>query len=184
LSQGGVSRAGASPPPASARLLITAELPIDVHAWADGLRNRFYPPERKRLGAHVTLFHGLPGSAEGEVRRLLGRFAGARAPEAWLVGLMDLESGTALALDSPGIVALHADLGERLHGLIQQKDSHPLRPHITVQNKVSPAEARALQAVLAADLPDLRFRFRSLALSHWRDDLWQMAQLYPFRGQR
>ena len=43
-------------------LLITAELPRDVFAWVDALRRAHYPPERNRLGAHVTLFHALPAS--------------------------------------------------------------------------------------------------------------------------
>jgi hypothetical protein len=164
-------------------LLVTAELPPDVFAWADAQRRAHYPPERNRLGAHVTLFHGLPPSAEGEVRRLLGDVARRSPPEARVTGLMDLGRGTAFAVESPDMVALHAELAETLHGLIQQKDTRPLRLHITIQNKVSREAARALQAELAADLPVRSFRFRGLGLSHWRDELWRMAQLYPFRGQ-
>lgn len=167
----------------TAPLLITAELPPDVFAWADALRRRHYPPERNRLGAHVTLFHGLPPSAEPTVRRLLGEFARREPPGACVAGLMDLGRGTAIALDSAGIVSLHDELGERLEGLVQQKDRRPLRPHITVQNKVASVMARALQEDLDGHLPALRFRFRGLALSHWRGDLWRMAQLYPFRGR-
>lgn len=172
-----------SPPARGAPLLITAELPPDVFAWADKLRRAHYPPERNRLDAHVTLFHGLPPSVEAAVRRLLGEMAERPAPEARVSGLMDLGRGTAFALDSPALVALHAEMAERLHGVIQQKDLRPLRPHITVQNKVSVAAARALQAGLAVDLPHSRFRFRGLGLSHWRDELWRLAQVYPFRGR-
>lgn len=171
------------PPPRGAPLLITAELPADIFAWADGLRRTHYPPERNRLGAHVTLFHGLPPSAEGEVRRVLADLAGRPAPEARITGLMDLGRGTALAVDSPEMVVLHAEMAERLHGLIQQKDARPLRLHITVQNKVSRKAASTLQAELAQDLPARHFRFRGFGLSHWRDELWRLAQLYAFRGQ-
>ncbi|MFA7604428.1 MAG: 2'-5' RNA ligase family protein [Novosphingobium sp.] len=172
-----------TPPDRGAPLLITAELPPDVFAWADELRRAHYPPERNRLGAHVTLFHGLPPSAEAEVRRLLGEMAQRPAPEACVCGLMDLGRGTAFALDSPALVALHAEMAERLHGVIQQKDLRPLRPHITVQNKVSADAARALQAGLAHELPHRPFRFRGLGLSHWREELWRPAQVYPFRGR-
>jgi hypothetical protein len=186
LTQAGAPAPGGSPPARGAPLaplLITAELPPDVFAWADGLRRAHYP-ECNRLGAHVTLFHALPGSAEGEVQRLLAEAAAQPAPEARIAGLMDLGRGTAFAVDSPAMVALHARMAERLHGLVQQKDARPLRLHITVQNKVARAEARALQAALAQQLPHLRFRFRGLGLSHWRDQLWRMARLYAFRGQR
>jgi hypothetical protein len=164
-------------------LLITAELPPDVFAWADALRRKHYPPERNRLGAHVTLFHALPPSAEGEARRLLAMLAARPAPDARIAGLMDLGRGTALAVDSPGMSALHAELAEHLHGLVQQVDTRPLRLHITVQNKAPRPAVRALQAELAAARCPTRFRFRGFGLSHWRDDLWRLAQVYPFRGQ-
>jgi hypothetical protein len=182
LIEGG-SAPASDRPKKGAPLLITAELPPDVFAWADALRLAHYPPERNRLGAHVTLFHGLPPSAEPTVRRLLAELARRPAPAAQVEGLMDLGGGTALALDSPELVALHADMAERLQGLIQQKDMRPLRPHITVQNKVARAAARDLQAELVRDLPRVRFRFRALGLSHWREELWRMAQLYPFRAK-
>lgn len=168
--------------PRRAPLLITAELPQGLHDWANGLRRAHYPPERNRLPAHVTLFHALPPSAEGEVRRLLGDMARRRAPEAQVIGLMDLGQGTAFALDSPGMVDIHAELAERLHGLIQQRDDRDLRLHITIQNKVPRAQAQALQQVLAASFVPRSFRFHGLALAHWRDELWQQAQFYAFRG--
>jgi hypothetical protein len=164
-------------------LLITAELPPDAFAWADALRRAHYPPERNRLGAHVTLFHGLPPSAQGEVSRLLGGLAERPPPEARIEGLMDLGRGTAIAVDSPGMVALHAEMAQTLCGLIQQKDTRSLRLHITVQNKVSRKVARALQAELAEDIPARSFRFRGLGLSQWRDELWRMVRIYTFRGQ-
>jgi len=157
--------------------LITAELPPDLFAWADQLRRAHYPPERNRLGAHVTLFHGLPPSVESEVRRLLGEMAAREPPEASISGLMDLGQGTAFTVESPEMEALHGELAERLHGLIQQKDTRPLRLHITVQNKVSRSEARALQADLAASFQAQRFRFRGLVLSHWREELWSRPAL-------
>ena len=172
-----------SPPGRGAPLLITAELPADLFAWADALRRAHYPAERNRLGAHVTLFHGLPPSAEGEVRRLLAGLAARSPPEARISGLMDLGRGTAIEVESAALVDLHGELAEHLHGLIQQKDARPLRLHITIQNKVAPAAARALQADLALVLRPRAFRFRGLALSYWREELWQLGQFYPFRGQ-
>lgn len=165
-------------------LLVTAVLPPAVFAWADGLRRTHYPPTRNRLAAHVTLLHALPPSAEGEVRRLLGEQASRMGePEAEIAGIMDLGGGTAFAIRSPGLEALHADLADRLSGLIQQRDDRPLRLHITVQNKVLRAEARALQTTLNAAVRPERFRFIGLLLSRWRDEAWQPTQTYRFRGR-
>lgn len=175
--------AGRAVSTAGVPLLIVAELPSAVQAWADALRRAHYPPERNRLGAHVTLFHGLPPSAHDEIVRLLGDLASMPPPSARVTGIMDLGRGTAFAVDSPGMVAVHADIAERLHGLIQQKDTRPLRLHITVQNKVSPGEARALQAELAATTTPRAFRFRGFGLYGWTGDLWRRMRVFVFRGR-
>jgi hypothetical protein len=163
-------------------LLVVAELPPDVFSWADAIRRRHYPSERNRLGAHVTLFHGLPPSAELAVVAALGELARSAPPAATINGIMDMEGGTAFAVASPAMVALHEALAERLHGLIQQKDGRPLRLHITVQNKVSASAARALQAELANDLRQRSFAFQGLGLYGWTGDLWQRTRVFPFRG--
>jgi hypothetical protein len=163
-------------------LLIVAELPQDVFAWADALRRAHYPPERNRMGAHVTLFHGLPPSAEPAVTALLSELAREPAPHAVITGLMDLDPGTAFAVDSPAMAALHGDMAERLHGLIQQRDARPLRLHITIQAKVAPGEARALQARLAPGFAARRFRFHGLGLYGWTGEAWVRRRVFAFRG--
>ncbi|KPL67227.1 hypothetical protein SZ64_03415 [Erythrobacter sp. SG61-1L] len=166
----------------TAPLLITAELPGDVLAWADTLRRAHYPPERNRLRAHVTLFHALPPSAEGEVRRLLADLAKGPPPEARIGGIMNLGRGTAFDVDSPAMVQLHSIMAERLHGLLTMQDDRRLRLHITVQNKVEPAAARALQTELAQLNERRKFVFRGFGLYAWEEGLWREIAQYPFRG--
>jgi len=162
--------------------LITAELPDDVLAWADALRRAHYPPERNRLRAHVTLFHALPPSSEGEVRRLLAELARDAPPEACTGGLMNLGGGTAIDIHSPGMAALHGLIADRLGGLLSRQDTRGLRLHVTVQNKVTPEEARALQRQLRDALPRRDFRFRGFGLYAWEEGLWRPIRMFPFRG--
>lgn len=165
-----------------APLLITAELPPDVLAWADALRRTHYPPERNRLRAHVTLFHQLPASVEGELLQVLSDLARKPAPAARIEGLMKLDSGTALAVESPAVVELHHIIAERMHGLLTDQDTRPLRLHVTVQNKVTREAARALQAALAPELKPLSFRFHGFGLYAWEDGLWRPIRTIAFRG--
>lgn len=170
-------------PPAP--LLITAELPPEIFSWAEALRRLHFPPERNRVRAHVTLFHALPPSVEAEVRRTLAELAAGPAPPARLTGIMKLGRGTAFDIVSEGMQAIHADLAERLHGVLtaQDRQRRP-RLHVTVQNKVTPAEAKALQAELARDFRPRDFAFAGLALHRWREGLWQDAGRWSFRGTR
>ena len=165
-----------------APLLITAELPGGVLAWADALRRAHYPPERNRLRAHVTLFHALPPSVEAELLQVLGELARTPPPPARIDGLMKLERGTAFAVESPRMAELHGLIAERMHGLLTDQDTRPLRLHVTIQNKVTPEAARALQARLAAELHPVSFRFRGFGLYAWEEGLWRPIREIAFRG--
>lgn len=170
--------------PAKAPLLVTARLPPDVFAWADGLRRAHFPPERNKVRAHVTLFNSLPWRVEDEVRRMLARHAAAPPPAAEITGLMPLGGGTAFAIQSPALSAIHQDMVESLHGLLTAQDGGRRKLHATVQNKVSGTEAKALQAELARDFRPRPFAFAALDLHRYLGGYWEDAGSWPFRGAR
>ncbi|MEZ5744667.1 MAG: 2'-5' RNA ligase family protein [Sphingomonadaceae bacterium] len=161
---------------------MTAEMPPDIFSWADALRRAHFPPERNRLKAHVTLFHALPPSVEDELIDLLIELAKAPPPEARISGLMKLGKGTALDVESPGVVELHGVIQDRMDGLMTKQDEQKLRLHITIQNKVSPEEAKALQAALEPTLEHKQFRFYGFGLYYYVDGLWDHRKTFPFRG--
>jgi len=76
-------------------LIVTAEIAPSDLARLDRLRRAHYPPDRNQLPAHLTMFHALAPSAEGEVRRSLGRLAAEAPPRASIEGLMNLGGGVA-----------------------------------------------------------------------------------------
>ena len=164
--------------------IVTAELPGDVFSWADRLRRTHFPPERNHLAAHVTLFHALAPSLLDELRAVLARLAGDHAPpEARITGLMDLGKGTALAIASPAMLALRAQIAEHFQGALTAQDQHPPRLHITIQNKVTTTEARALQQQLAEGVVERGFRFRGLGLHLYRGGPWEALGHWSFRGK-
>lgn len=167
-----------------APFILTAELPGDLQAWANDLRQAHFPPERNHLDAHVTLFHALPPQVEAELCSLLKRLVADYAPPpARLEGLMNLGRGTALKLASPAMFALRALIAEHFRGMLTAQDSHPPRLHVTIQNKVAPAEAKALQAALAGTIAARAFAFPGLALFRYRGGPWEPVRRFAFRGQ-
>lgn len=168
-----------------APFIVTAELPGDILAWADGLRRAHYPPERNKLAAHVTLFHSFAPSLREELPRVLARLAGLYArPTAQIDSLMPLGTGTALAIRSPGMLAIREHVAELLHGALTAQDDHAPRLHITVQNKVTPKAAKALQRVLAATLEPRSFAFTALGLHLYRETHWDSVGCWKFRGKQ
>jgi hypothetical protein len=167
-----------------APFIVTAELPPDVFAWADRLRCAHYPPEHNRLRAHVTLFHSFAPSLREELRRYLPGVAAQQAPSAArVIGLMDLGTGTAIELRSTEMLAIRERIAEHFHGALTSQDRHEPRLHITVQNKVSQDQARALQRELTKVLEPRRFSFTGLALHLYRGGPWEPLGSWRFRGK-
>ena len=169
--------------PLDAPLIVTANLPPDLQGWATGLRRAHFPPERNVLAAHVTLFHALPPSCNAELADLLACLAREYAPPpARLEGVMSLGRGTALRLSSPAILALRERIADRFHGALTPQDSHAPRLHVTVQNKVTTREAKALQAQLAPQVAPRSFAFSGLGLHIYRGGPWEKVKDFAFRG--
>lgn len=162
---------------------MTAELDAQDFAWLDALRRRHFPPERNQLGAHLTIFHALPPSAEAEARHRLSQLAGRGAPRAMVAGLMDLGGGVAFRIVSDELDALRAELREAMLGLLSAQDSQGWRPHVTIQNKVAPKVARALLAELEQGFRPRPLAIAGLSLHRYLGGPWQRLGLYPFRGR-
>lgn len=166
----------------SAALIVTAELGGEDFAWLDALRRRHYPPERNQLPAHLTMFHALAPSAEREIRDRLADIAAGPAPAAQIAGIMDLGGGVALRVVSDVLDALRDGLAHDLHGLLGAQDSAGWRPHVTIQNKVSPKIARELIRSLEKEFKPRPLRIAGLGLHRYLGGPWETLALYKFRG--
>lgn len=142
----------------------------------------YFPPERNQLKAHVTLFHALPPMVESELRDALAAEARAAPLAARLDGIMNLGRGTALRIVSPATLELRERLARRFHGMLTEQDAQEPRLHITIQNKVAPSVAKALQQSLAASFEPRDFAFAGLALHRYRGGPWETVHRWPFRG--
>ncbi len=166
-----------------APFIMTARLPRDLHSWATGLRTQHFPPERNYLQAHVTLFHALPAAYSDEIIGTLARLAGEIAPvPAHLIGIMSLGGGTALKLESPEMLNIRDEIAERFRGLLTAQDQHRPRLHVTIQNKVTSKEAKALQGELEGTIEPRKFAFGGLSLFRYRGGPWEAVRDFAFRG--
>jgi hypothetical protein len=152
------------------------------NGWIQELRRAHYPPGRNRVPAHLTLFRQLPPSLAPELSGRLARYAAAAPPRACVAGTMDLGEGTALRVESEELEDIRYDLADALHGLLTPQDAGPWRPHITIQNKVDPREARRLQQRLRGAFERRPLAIAGLAVWRYRDAPWEPVKTFRFRG--
>lgn len=164
-------------------LILTAQLDAATFALADGLRKAHFPVARNFLDAHLTLFHALPAQTLVAVSDVLAAesAAGAAMPLT-LSHPFSLGFGVALAVQCDALVALRQRLRARWVDQLTAQDRSGWRPHITVQNKVPPAEARTLLAQLADGWRAVEGAVTGLAL--WRYDAgpWAAERVFAFGG--
>jgi 2'-5' RNA ligase len=167
----------------SGALIVTAEIAPPDLSWLDRLRRAHYPPDRNQLPAHLTMFHALPPSTEGEVRRSLARIAVESPPRASIDGLMNFGTGVAFRIVSPDLDAIRQELAANFHGLLSAQDNGGWRPHVTIQNKVSASKARHLLETLERDFRPRPLGIAGLGLHRYLGGPWELIERYSFRGR-
>ena len=165
----------------AAPLIVSALFGAADFAWFDGLRRAHFPVERNVLSAHLTLFHHLPPSVEREARHRLGALTrGVSPPPARASGVIGLGRGVAIRIDAPGLVAIRGELADAFAGLLTPQDAAGWRPHVTLQNKVDPAEAKRLQQQLEAGFRPRPVLIQGLALWRYRGGPWEAVSRHMF----
>ena len=168
---------GSGPAP----IIVTALFGRQDQSWFDAQRAAHFPPERNQLAAHLTLFHHLPPSAEGELKHRLSEMTrGVRAPIARVGGLMSLGRGVAYRIESPDLVAIRGDLAEAFTGLLTPQDAGGWRPHVTIQNKVQPNIAKLLLAALSRDFVPREVEIAGLGAYWYRGGPWEPLSRHMF----
>ena len=154
----------------AAPLLLTLQLAEPGQSMFQSLRTRHFPETRNRVPAHVSLFHALPGEGCAEIVRVLHALQASR-PAILVEPPRSLGRGVAFPLASPDLLALRAGLAaawsaQSWSGKLTRQDLERFRPHVTVQNKVTPEQARqTLQRLQHGFVP---WPTEGIALLLWR----------------
>jgi 2'-5' RNA ligase len=171
--------AGMQPAP----LILTLALDAAGFARLDAARRAHFPPERNLIPAHLTLFHALPGAAMAGIAARLAEVAAATpALPLRVTGLRPLGRGVAYAVESPPLTRLRAGLARDWAEWLTPQDRAGWRPHVTVQNKVTPETARRTLAGLQAGFAPWDGTGEGLLLWHYRGGPWEEAGRFPFGG--
>jgi 2'-5' RNA ligase len=149
-------------------LILTARFDPALFDQLDGLRRRYFPPERNFIPAHVTLFHDLPGAELDRIADQLKGTGGIDSVPCRLPALKFTGRGMHAVLECEPLRAIRAHVANRWRDWLSRQDQQPYRPHVTVQNKAEAAEARR-------DFEELNSRWQPLTGTIVGLDLWHYA---------
>ena len=161
--------------------VLTLKFDQAVFDYLDGLRRQYFPPGRNLVPAHTTLFHALPGDQEPVIRQMLrAECAESRALSLQFPKLRFLGRGVAVEVTCPELITLRGRLAKAWGVWLRPQDRQGYRPHVTIQNKAIPDEARVLHDRLAATWEPFDGRGEGLMLWRYLGGPWELAGEFPF----
>lgn len=170
--------------PATPPLILTCLINQEAFDFFNALRKKYFPPERNFLDAHLTLFHHLPAE-EPDILAAIQELCLRQLPiviqikEAVFIG-----KGVAYRIESPELKRLHHALQQRWKRWLTPQDRQGLWPHVTVQNKVYPQDARLLQKQLEADFIPFDGTAAGLSIWEYQGGPWSFKESWMFQGGR
>ena len=171
------------PTDTSAPLILTLTLNEAAQHHYTQLRQQYFPPERNYLAAHVTLFHHLPGVHLAAIQQQLAELATSTPRlQVQVAEVRFLGGGVAYSLENQQLRQLHRELQHLWSGWLTPQDKQPLRPHITVQNKVPAATARALYTQLQDQFIPSVIEGIGFTLWEYQGGPWRELAHFPFRN--
>jgi hypothetical protein len=166
-------------------IIVTLVLDAVSQAAFDALRTRYFPPARLVVGAHVTMFHALPGGLAREIEAEVRALCADTAPFVLrLSGVRFLGRGVALDLDAAEARVLRASLRARFETELTAQDRAPWRPHVTVQNKVSAERARETWLALQVFACAAPVWAEGVALWRYRGGPWEAMETCRFAARQ
>lgn len=161
-------------------LILTAKIADEDLQPFDDLRQKHFPPDRNFLNAHLTMFHRLPGEYADKIIEHLKNVAARSSITADVSGIRHLGAGVAFTITSPELLDIHARLKQVLRPWLGGQDMQKWQPHITIQNKVSRAEADATYKGLIAEFRPHPIQIVGVDLWRYMGGPWDHYASQPF----
>ena len=126
-----------------APLVVTLKLDHETQVFFDRLRKEHFPKHINYLHAHCTLFHKLPAS-ENSVQKILTAISKRPVFDMSIDAVKNIGNGVVYTIASGELISLHKSLQQSFTAWLINQDRQPLKPHITIQNKVTAFKALTL----------------------------------------
>lgn len=160
-------------------LILTLRMDENSQEYFNVLRGKHFPEQRNHLKAHLTLFHHLKDNQHtiDAIKAILDEIFDLQ-----ITGLKFLGAGVAFAVESGQLMKIRNQIAKALQGELTPQDRQGYRPHITVQNKVSPEKAKTLFEELKATFSPISITAHGLDLWQYLGGPWKHKYYFPFQN--
>ena len=165
--------------PETSPLIVTLLLDKKSFNFFNELRRKYFPRAQNFLLAHLTLFHHLPAD-QLPIKNDLSKWSEVKEPfPLRITELKMIGKGVAFKVESDALLTLHAAMQRQWQPWLTLQDKQKIWPHITIQNKVTPAIAKQTLAVLQRTFEPF---VEGLPLWSYENGPWKFIQEFRFSG--
>ncbi|MFT3911988.1 MAG: 2'-5' RNA ligase family protein [Ferruginibacter sp.] len=163
----------------TAPLIVTLKLDDTIQSFFNALREAHFPKHVNYMDAHCTLFHNLP-SQNDAIQKILKEVTLRPEMNMQVKSVSNIGNGVVYTIESSELQALHRSMQQHFSQWLINQDRQILKPHITVQNKVTAFKALSLFNELNAAFKP--FDIKATGISTWLylKGPWQHVEDYNF----
>lgn len=165
-----------------APLILTLALDSASQQYFNKLRKAYFPPERNYLDAHLTLFHHLPQGESAIIQTIAHLTKQQQKMQVQVTGVKSIGNGVAFSMESNPLQQMHKRLQSDWQQWLIPQDRQKLWPHVTIQNKVKPEEAKKLKEMLEQDFEPFVIKGTGLSLFEYLGGPWKFVREFEFDG--
>ena len=160
-------------------LIVTLKIDEPSRLLFNEKRTMFFPAHANYVDAHVTLFHKLP-SNNLEIEIGITQFAQHKKFDLLISDIILFETSVSYAIESPQLLNLHAEMQSKFDPYLIRNDRKILKPHITIQNKVTTYKAQKTHVLLLKDFKP--FVVKAIGFTSWYylKGYWDKKEDYLF----
>ena len=163
-------------------LILTAKMDDETFSYFNSLRQKYFPPARNFLDAHITLFHQLPYENLNEIEKIINQIVADQAEiKIEFPKLIKLGSGTAAYIESEELKKLQVKLSAIWESDLIPQDKQGFRPHVTIQNKVSKEIALRTFEILNNDWKPRIGKINGLNLWKYVRPKWEFVKTLEYK---
>lgn len=144
------------------------------------LRIRHFPQTLNFIPAHLTLFHSISLEQADRLHHNWDDFKVDAPLVLDFIGLRPLGRGTALSVKSERLSSIRNHAMRVMAGTYSKQDQQTFNAHVTIQNKVTAAESKALLRELSLNFVPWQGIGTGLMIWQYLGGQWSLQTVLPF----
>ena len=160
-------------------IILTLLMDENSQSFFDAQRKLYFPAYANFTNAHITLVHCLP-NIEIVFKTLFETCKKTKSFSVEVNDIFNINNFNAYKIISKDILDLHKNLQTTFKHFLSQKDLKPIKPHITIQNKVTAYKAKKTYEIIKADFKPFEATILGISCWYFTKNNWEKKEDYLF----